>query len=164
MHVLDKKGVVYLDEGEMGPLPEIEDEQSRPEIDRFVTHSFFYFIFQLLFLTLLRTQLRQILLDSLEKDTVKWNHKVKSITPLPTESQHKLLFANGHEETVDLVIGADGAWSTVRSLLSPAKPVYSGITFIDLTITSVDTLYLPIAPIIHQGMALVLSDSKGVIL
>ena len=164
MRVLDKKGVVYLDEGEMGPLPEIGDEQSRPEIDRFVTRSFFYFIFQLLFLTLLRTQLRQILLDSLEKDTVKWNHKVKSITPLPTESQHKLLFANGHEETVDLVIGADGAWSTVRSLLSPAKPVYSGITFIDLTITSVDTLYPAIASIVRQGMALILSDGKGIIL
>ena len=164
MHVLDKKGVVYLDEGEMGPLPEIGDEQSRPEIDRFITHSFFYFIFQLLFLTLLRTQLHQILLDSLEKDTVKWNHKVKSITPLPTKSQHKLLFANGHEETVDLVIGADGAWSTVCSLLSLAKPVYSGITFIDLTITSVDTLYPAIASIVRQGMALVLSDGKGIIL
>ena len=47
MRVLDKKGVVYLDEGEMGPLPEIGDEQSRPEIDRFVTHSFFIFIFSI---------------------------------------------------------------------------------------------------------------------
>ena len=75
-----------------------------------------------------------------------------------------MLFANGHEETVDLVIGADGAWSTVRSLLSPAKPVYSGITFIDLTITSVDTLYPAIASIVRQGMALVLSDGKGIIL
>ena len=47
MRVLDKKGVVHLDEGEMGPLPEIADEQSRPEIDRFVTHSFFIFIFSI---------------------------------------------------------------------------------------------------------------------
>ena len=65
----------------MGPLPEVGDEQSRPEIDRFVAHSFF---FHLLILTFVRTQLRQTLLDSLEKDTVKWNHKVKSITSLPS--------------------------------------------------------------------------------
>ena len=82
MRVLDKKGVVHLDEGEMEPLPEVEDEQSRPEIDGFVAH--FFLFFHLLFLTLLRTQLRQILLDSLEKGTVKWNHKVKSIIPLPS--------------------------------------------------------------------------------
>ena len=79
MRVLDKKGVVHLDEGKMEPLPEVGDEQSRPEIDGFVAH--FFLFFHLLFLTLLRTQLRQILLDSLEKGTVKWNHK---IIPLPS--------------------------------------------------------------------------------
>ena len=156
MSVLDMKGVVYLDEGKMGPLPKAGDEQSRPKINRFVVH---LFIFYLPILTLLRTQFCQILPDSLEKDTIKWNHKVKSITPLPTKSQHKLLFNNGHEE-----IGANGIWSTVCSLLSPAKPVYSGITFIDLTIISVDILYLPIAAIVCQGMVLISSDGKGIIL
>ena len=78
MRVLDKKGVVHLDEGGTGPLPEVGDEQSRPEI---VPHSFLFF--HLLFLTLPRTQLRQIFLDSLEKDTVKWKHEIKSITLYP---------------------------------------------------------------------------------
>ena len=65
MRVLDKKGVVHLDEGEMGSLPEVGSEQSRPEI---VAHSFFIFIFSF---GISYTPQDPASSDSLEKDTVK---------------------------------------------------------------------------------------------
>lgn len=41
MRVLDKNGVVHLDEDGMGPPPEEGEDQGRPEIDRFVALSRF---------------------------------------------------------------------------------------------------------------------------
>lgn len=40
---------------------------------------------------------------------------------------------------MDLVVGADGAWSKVRTLLTPQLPHYSGITIIELRAANVST-------------------------
>jgi 2-polyprenyl-6-methoxyphenol hydroxylase-like FAD-dependent oxidoreductase len=46
----------------------------------------------------------------------------------------RLFFKNGKNIYADLVIGADGANSKIRSYLSMEKPIYSGITMIEGTI------------------------------
>jgi 2-polyprenyl-6-methoxyphenol hydroxylase-like FAD-dependent oxidoreductase len=47
--------------------------------------------------------------------------------------KYDLQFADGSKETdIDLVVGADGAWSRVRSLVIDAKPQYSGIVMVEL--------------------------------
>jgi 2-polyprenyl-6-methoxyphenol hydroxylase-like FAD-dependent oxidoreductase len=55
-------------------------------------------------------------------------HKLKAAAPLG-DGRHELAFADGSTVTTRLIVGADGAWSKVRPLLSEAKPTYAGITY-----------------------------------
>jgi 2-polyprenyl-6-methoxyphenol hydroxylase-like FAD-dependent oxidoreductase len=65
-----------------------------------------------------RIQLRQLLLDSIPKEKVRWNHVLNSVT-LEQDGNHILQFTNGTSVSgFKLVIGADGAWSKVRPSVS----------------------------------------------
>lgn len=77
-----------------------------------------------------RSALRQILLDSLAPDVVRWGRKVQTI--VPNGGRGFDVAANGEPETFDIVIGADGAWSKVRTLLTDATPIYEGVTLVEL--------------------------------
>lgn len=76
-----------------------------------------------------RTALRRILLDSLVPGTVRWGSKVEAVTA--GEDRHQVI-VGGVAEAYDIVVGADGAWSRIRPLLSNARPVYEGVTFVEL--------------------------------
>ncbi|RYG66478.1 FAD-dependent monooxygenase [bacterium] len=117
-------------------------EDDRPEVDR--------------------TALRQILLDSLEPGVVKWGHKLQVVEPR-ADGAYDVVFQNGVRENFDLVVGADGTWSKVRPLVSDAKPVYSGVTFIDLSIDNVDELYPQISELIGRGKMFALGNNKGLL-
>lgn len=61
-----------------------------------------------------RIQLRQILLDSIPREKIHWNHVLKGVS-LDKDGQHILEFTNGVSVSgFKLVVGADGAWSKVR--------------------------------------------------
>ncbi|SMB81562.1 FAD-dependent oxidoreductase [Deinococcus hopiensis] len=109
-----------------------------------------------------RTDLRNLLLDALKPNTVCWNHKVQHIQPVGT-GLHTITFENGHRETFDLVVGADGAWSRVRPLLSGAQPEYSGVTFIEIGIDDADRKHPDIAKLVGHGSMFALGDNKGLI-
>jgi 2-polyprenyl-6-methoxyphenol hydroxylase-like FAD-dependent oxidoreductase len=71
-----------------------------------------------------RPVLRQILYESLPEGTVCWNHKLDRV-----EEPGTLHFVNQPPRSgFDLIVGADGGWSSVRSYLSATKPHYSGIS------------------------------------
>lgn len=54
---------------------------------------------------------------------LQWSKKLAHV-----DETNILHFADGSSQReFDLIVGADGAWSTVRSLVSDAKPHYSGI-------------------------------------
>lgn len=76
-----------------------------------------------------RSALRRILLDSLAPGAVRWGSKVDAITPF--DGGYRVT-VNGRDERFDIVVGADGGWSRVRPLLSPAIPAYEGVTAIEL--------------------------------
>jgi 2-polyprenyl-6-methoxyphenol hydroxylase-like FAD-dependent oxidoreductase len=76
-----------------------------------------------------RTVLRRILLDSLDPGTVRWDSKVDAIS-LAEPGGYHIMF-NDQPEHFDIVVGADGAWSRVRPLLTDAVPVYEGATLIE---------------------------------
>ena len=79
-----------------------------------------------------RAILRRILLESLPEGIVRWGYKLDRV-----EADRTLHFKNGAVETgFDLVVGADGAWSRVRNLLSNQKPHYSGVGGHMMRITS----------------------------
>jgi len=75
-----------------------------------------------------RPKLRQILFESLPKDTVKWRHKLTQVEREVSTGEFALHFADQPTQTgFDLIVGADGAWSKVRPVLSSTRPFYSGI-------------------------------------
>jgi len=64
-----------------------------------------------------RSDLRQILLDAIPKDKIKWGHSLRSVT-VGENNRPVLRFANGVMRTrFKLVVGADGAWSKVRPMV-----------------------------------------------
>lgn len=132
---LDKDGTVLLEEADDGT-------GGRPEVPR--------------------GQLRQILLDALPADTVRWGHKLTSITALG-HGRHELAFANGSTVTADLTVGADGAWSRVRPLLSAAKPTYVGVTFIEAYLHDSDTRHKACAEAVGGGALFALAPGKGIL-
>ncbi len=85
------------------------DGDDRPEIDR--------------------TALREILLAAVTPGTVRWASRVEAI--LPHADGHDVV-VNGVAERFDIVIGADGARSRVRALLSDAVPAYEGAALVEL--------------------------------
>ena len=77
-----------------------------------------------------RGELRRVLLESLPSSTIGGGHKLTTVSSLG-EGVHALTFANGSPVTTDFLLGADGAWSRVRPLLSDAKPANVGTAFVE---------------------------------
>ncbi|CAF1380328.1 unnamed protein product [Rotaria sp. Silwood1] len=136
MRIVDKSGTVHYEEVSN------EIHFDRPEIDRH--------------------DLRQLLLQSLKEDTIAQGHNLQSIQSL-SNGQHKLVFDNGVTDIADLVIGADGAWSRIRPLVSSAMPQYCGVTIVEVQFTEVDDRHPQIAKLVGRGTLFASSDNKGLI-
>ena len=111
-----------------------------------------------------RHALSKLLSSHLPAETIKWNHKLlsaaSSTTPSGTETE--LDFGPHGKQTFDLVIGADGAWSQVRNLLTDVKPHYSGTQSIIATIRQVTAKYPHLAALVGPGSFSALGLRHGV--
>ncbi|HEY4383867.1 MAG TPA: FAD-dependent monooxygenase, partial [Ktedonobacteraceae bacterium] len=134
--LLSKEGQVLFED-----YPDQETED-RPEVDR--------------------TALRAMLLDSLAPGVVRWGCNLRSVHQAD-DGTYKLLFEHGLSETFDLVVGADGAWSRVRPLLSSATPEYTGVTFIEFGLDDVDQKHPVLARLVGHGSMFSLANNKGLI-
>jgi 2-polyprenyl-6-methoxyphenol hydroxylase-like FAD-dependent oxidoreductase len=132
-HVLDWHGTVLLDEPDDGT-------GGRPEV--------------------LRGDLRRILLDSLPDEMIQWGRKVTDVKPLG-DGRHELTFADGATVTTSLLVGADGAWSVIRPLLSDAKPEYVGTTFIETYLYDADERHPAAAAAVGGGALFAVAPGKG---
>jgi 2-polyprenyl-6-methoxyphenol hydroxylase-like FAD-dependent oxidoreductase len=132
--VVDKEGNVLLEEPDDGT-------GGRPEVPR--------------------GELRRILLESLPAGTVHWGHKVAAVSSLG-DGRHALTFADGSTVTTDLLVGADGAWSKVRPLLSEAKPAYVGLLFIETYLLDSDIRHKASAEAVGGGALSVPAPGKGI--
>ncbi|WP_275560249.1 FAD-dependent monooxygenase [Streptomyces sp. 5-6(2022)] len=122
------------------PPPRDGDGNDRPEIDRRV--------------------LKELLLGSLPEGTVRWGQKVRAVA-LGAAGRPELTLADGTAVAADVVVGADGAWSRVRPLLSGADPVYTGVSFVDGLLNDVDTRHPAVAELVGRGSMFALADEKG---
>ncbi|MFI6728987.1 FAD-dependent oxidoreductase [Streptomyces atratus] len=124
MRVLDRDGTVLFEEADDGT-------GGRPEVQR--------------------GELRQILLDSLPAGTVRWGHKVSSTRALG-EGRYEVTLVDGGTIVTSLLVGADGAWSRVRPLLSTATPEYAGTSFVETYLFDADTRHPAAAKAVGGGM------------
>lgn len=121
MRILDTDGAMLRD---WRPAPA---DSANPEIDR--------------------GQLRDLLMDSLD---IQWGRAVERLSPRTGDGM-VVDFADGQREVFDLVVGADGAWSRVRSAVSPATPHYTGVTLVETSLDNVDSFHPDLAKLIGDG-------------
>ncbi|MGW7575688.1 FAD-dependent oxidoreductase [Streptomyces sp. NPDC054765] len=134
MRILDPDGTVLFDQADDGT-------GGRPEVQR--------------------GELRQILLDSLPAGTVRWGHKVSSSRTLG-EGRHEVTFADGSTVITSLLIGADGAWSRVRPLLSTATPEYTGKSVVETYLFDADARHPAAAKAVGDGSMIALTPGREV--
>jgi 2-polyprenyl-6-methoxyphenol hydroxylase-like FAD-dependent oxidoreductase len=135
MRILDRHATVLADDVDDG-------DRQRPEIDR--------------------GDLRRLLLDSLPQATIRWGTKVTSARALG-QGRHELVFADGTTLTTSLLVGADGAWSRIRPLVSDAQPAYSGISFVEVDLFDADVRHPEAAAVVGGGMLFALGPGKGLL-
>ncbi len=133
--VTDKDGNILLEMPSRG-------DRARPEVDR--------------------GELRRTLIDSLPADTIRWGRKLKAVAPLGG-GRHELTFADGSAVTTELLVGADGAWSKVRSLFAGADAAYTGTSFIETHLAEVDTRHPASAEIVGPGTLMAIAPGKGIL-
>ncbi len=140
--VVDKNGVVFVDDHDKESTGIFGDEWFRPEIDR--------------------GPLRDILLDSLQPETVVWDSHIVSLQN--KNDQWEIIFKNGQTATADLVIGADGANSKIRPFVTPIEPVYSGTIYLVSNILEAEIKAPKLYEFVKGGKILAMADSKTLFL
>ncbi|MGV9360813.1 FAD-dependent oxidoreductase [Amycolatopsis sp. NPDC003731] len=104
-----------------------------------------------------RGELKGILAGSLPDGVVRWGTKVAAVSP------GRLTLATGEVVEADLVVGADGAWSKVRPVLSEAVPRHSGLSFVEARLSDVDDRHPAVAALVGPGSMFALAEGKGLI-
>lgn len=139
MRLYDVDAKLLFDDEDMHAGPDRDEE--RPEVDR--------------------TQLRSVLLASLPEGAVRWGMRVRSIEPLD-DGTYQVIADRGSFGPFDLVVGADGTWSRVRPLVSEEKPIYTGVTFLELEHDDVDRTNPELAAFVGRGKMFALGSSKTI--
>ncbi|MBZ9937120.1 FAD-dependent monooxygenase [Mesorhizobium sp. BR1-1-16] len=109
----------------------------------------------------LRGDLRRILLESLPAGTVQWGKKLSGLAATGG-GRHELVFEDGSKASAGLLVGADGAWSKVRPLLSDAWPAYVGMTFVETYLHDVDNRHPETAEAAGSGALFAFMPETGI--
>ena len=108
-----------------------------------------------------RGALRAMLIASLPEGIIQWGHRATGV--IASADGYVITFANDRLVKADVLIGADGAWSKVRPLLTDVEPVYTGLSFVEARLTEASSHFPTQAEIVGKGTMLALSDRKGIL-
>lgn len=139
--VVDNQARIHYDQHEMESKASFGDKHHRPEIDR--------------------GPLRDILLDSLQPGTIRWNCHILSLEK--NKGIWQIIFENGHTAEADIVIGADGANSKIRKFVTAIRPVWTGITMIEGALYDSDHSAPNIHKLLRGGKIFAYGNNKTLI-
>lgn len=142
LRLTDHNAVIYFDD-HTNETPVKESGASfRPEIDR--------------------GPFRDLLIASLEKDTIVWNSNFVSLQT--KDNGWDIFFDNGSTFYADLVIAADGANSKIRKYITNIAPVYSGLTILEGNIYNASVNAPELWKLVKGGKIFALGFEKSIIL
>ena len=104
-----------------------------------------------------RSELRALLVSSLPEDTIRWNKKLRRVG-----ENLDLHFDDCIESGFDLIVGAEGAWSKVRSFLTEESPFFSGIAGYLLLIPDAAETAPEVSKLVNRGNVFSYSDGKSI--
>ena len=108
-----------------------------------------------------RGELRRILIESLPEGAIQWGRKLEGVAALGG-GLHALALADGGTATTRLLVGADGAWSRVRPLLTDVQPAYTGTTFVETWLFDADVRHRASADAVGGGMLIAKGGGKDI--
>ena len=129
--VLDRTGNVWIDQAGHGARPEVP-----------------------------RSALRRLLLSALPPHLIHWGKRATGARDLGSRG-YAVSFADGSALTANRLVGADGARSQIRTLLSPVGPEYTGASFVELRIHQAPERHPELAQLVGEGSLFALSDNQG---
>ncbi|MEU3496834.1 NAD(P)/FAD-dependent oxidoreductase [Kitasatospora cineracea] len=117
-----------------------------------------------------RTDLRDLLLDSLPPGTVAWGRALRTATSGDGDGNGgdggdgwQLEFADGSRAEHRTVIGADGAHSRLRPLLTDATPRHLGVNTVEGAIPDLDRTRPDLAAVVGRGSYWVVGDGHSLV-
>jgi 2-polyprenyl-6-methoxyphenol hydroxylase-like FAD-dependent oxidoreductase len=141
MRVTDQHAIILHDDHAEAQTATFGDADFRPEIDR--------------------GPLRDLLLDSLQPDTVVWDRQFAAMQP--AGPAWEITFRNGTTAMADLVIGADGASSKIRPFVTPIRPFYSGVMIVEGTVLDATQQTPQLSQLLQGGKLFALGHEKTLV-
>ena len=100
-------------------------------------------------------RLREILINSLPRGMIRWGHHLEKV------EDRALIFEEDIADGFDLIVGADGAWSKVRSAIDERLlPFYTGVAYYDLAIPDAEHRAPATYKLVNQGSTFAMSEGK----
>lgn len=109
-----------------------------------------------------RNNLSKLLGRHVPEESIQWSHRLVKATK--TASGEVVLdFGDKGTHTFDLVVGADGAWSKVRALLTDTRPHFTGMHCVTVTITHLTTRFPHLAKLVGSGSYISLGRRHAIV-
>ena len=110
-----------------------------------------------------RKALRAMLLDSIPPERICWGCKVQAVKR-QADGLYDIEFSDGRIRSgFRLVVGADGAWSKVRTLITDVKPVYSGMHYLSSEVPLESLFHPQTEALVGKGTYMALGGGKQLV-